>query len=192
MKKLLDNLLDKFATHFKNDASKMLIWTGVAGWTLSSAAQIGAIIFNKKIPDEQKSFLVPQEIYDACINIGMFFLVTQATKRLVAKMFTTGKFAPKTVRDFLDRHKNLYSNKVGKYDFNLEEIKDKHTDFPTKNYWVCKDFGTTVATVSAGIVSSNLITPVIRNNWASKAQQRYIDYKNNNTVYPSSGGNLRV
>ena len=34
--------LNWVAKHFRKDASKMLIWTGVAGWTLSSLAQISA------------------------------------------------------------------------------------------------------------------------------------------------------
>jgi len=179
MKKLLDNLLNKIAFHFKQDASKMLIWTGVIGWGLSSAAQIGAILVNDKIPDEQKSFLVPQEMADAAINIGLFFCITQATKHLVTNMFKTGKFATKSVREFLNKHKDLYGNKIGKYDFDLATLKEFHSDFPLDDYLTTKNFGTTVATVAAGVVSSNIITPVIRNNWASRAQQKYIDYKNN-------------
>ena len=59
MKKLLNNLLDKIAFHFKHDASKMLIWTGVAGWGLSSLAQMAAVATNDKLSAEQKSFLLP-------------------------------------------------------------------------------------------------------------------------------------
>ncbi len=65
----------------EKDASKMLIWTGVAGWTLSSLAQVGAVLFNNKISNEKKSFLVPQEMADAAVNIGSFFLITQAAKK---------------------------------------------------------------------------------------------------------------
>ena len=94
MSKPLDCILNWVAKNFKKDASKMLIWTGVAGWTLSSLAQICAILFNPNIPNEQKSYLVPQEMADAAVNIGSFFLVTQLTKNTVSKLFQTGKFAP--------------------------------------------------------------------------------------------------
>ena len=77
----LQNILNWVCENFKKDASKMLIWTGVAGWTLSSLAQICGILFNKEIPKEQKSYLVPQELFDAAVNIGSFFIFTQTSKK---------------------------------------------------------------------------------------------------------------
>lgn len=179
MKNVLENVLNWVAENFRKDASKMLIWTGVAGWTLSSLAQVGAVIFNNKISDEKKSFLIPQEMADAAVNIGSFFLITQAAKKITAKLFATGKFAPKAVRAYLEKNKDLYANKVGKLDFDLDEVLKTHNDFPKNEYYACKNFGTTLATVGAGIVSSNIITPVIRNNMASKMQKNYIAQKQN-------------
>ena len=158
--------LNCVAKHFRKDASKMLIWTGVAGWTLSSLAQISAVLFNPKLSKEQKSFLAPQEFADAAVNIGSFFLVTQVAKKSVSKMFSTGKFAPQKVRKFLNKHKDIYGKKVGKLDFDLDEVLKKDNLFPT------------IATVGAGIVSSNIITPILRNQMASKMQKNYIDNKN--------------
>ena len=174
MKNVLDNILNWVAQNFRKDASKMLIWTGVAGWTLSSLAQVGAVLFNNKISNEKKSFLVPQEMADAAVNIGSFFLITQAAKKITAKLFSTGKFAPKTVRAYLEKNKDLYTNKIGKLDFDLDEVLKTHKDFPKDQYYACKNFGTTLATVGAGIVSSNIVTPIIRNIMASKMQQNYI------------------
>ena len=87
--------------NFKRNTAKMLIWTGTAGWGLSSLAQVGAVLFNPKISKEQKGFLVPQEILDACVNIGSFFIITQSAKKIISKMASTGKIAPQKVRDFL-------------------------------------------------------------------------------------------
>ena len=53
MAKPLESIVNWIATHFRKDASKMLIWTGVAGWTLSSLAQISAILFNPKLSKEE-------------------------------------------------------------------------------------------------------------------------------------------
>lgn len=169
------SVLNWIATHFRKDASKMLIWTGVAGWTLSSFAQISAVLFNPKFDNEQKSFLIPQEFADAAVNIGSFFLVTQVAKKSVSKLFSTGKFAPSKVRKYLSEHKDLYGKKVGKLDFDLDEVLKKDTLFPKDEYWACKNFGTTIATVGAGIISSNIITPIIRNNMASSMQKNYIN-----------------
>lgn len=174
MKNMLDSVLNWVAQNFRKDASKMLIWTGVAGWTLSSLAQVGAVLFNNKISNEKKSFLVPQEMADAAVNIGSFFLITQAAKKMTAKLFSTGKFAPKTVRAYLEKNKDLYAKKIGKLDFDLDEVLKTHNDFPKNQYYACKNFGTTLATVGAGIVSSNIVTPIIRNSMASKMQKNYI------------------
>lgn len=179
MKNVLDNILNWVAENFMKDASKMLIWTGVAGWALSSLAQVGAVIINKKISDEKKSFLIPQELADAAVNIGSFFLITQAAKKMTAKLFSTGKFAPKTVHTYLEKNKDLYANKIGKLDFDLDEVLKKDSDFPKNEYYACKNFGTTLATVGAGIVSSNIVTPIMRNNMASKMQKNYIAQQQN-------------
>ena len=87
MNKGFQAVLNWVAEHFSTDPSKMLIFTGVAGWTLSSLAQIGAVLFNSKISNEQKSFLIPQELADAVVNIGSFFLITQVTKKLLQSSF---------------------------------------------------------------------------------------------------------
>lgn len=177
MSKPLDTVLNWVAKNFSKDASKMLIWTGVAGWTLSSLAQIGAILFNPKIPNDQKSYLVPQELADAAVNIGSFFLVTQMAKKTTAKLFSTGKFAPKSVREYLNSKKEVFGNKIGKLDFDLDEAKKLLPDFPVESYYACKNLGTSLATVGAGIVSSNIITPIIRNSMATEMQKNYLKAK---------------
>ena len=185
------SLLNWVAKNYSKDPSKMLIRTGVAGWTLSSLAQIGAILFNSKISNEKKSFLLPQEIADACVNIGSFFLITQGAKMGVSKLFSTGKFAPKTVRKYLNKTKDIYGKKIGKLDFNIEEVFAKDNKFPMKEYETCKSFGTTIATVGAGILSSNIITPIVRNEMAAKMQKNYINNKKqteiNQPTFKSNG-----
>lgn len=178
MAKPLEAVLNWVARNFSKDASKMLIWTGVAGWSLSSLAQIGAILFNPKIPNEQKSYLVPQELADAAVNIGSFFLVTQMAKKTTAKLFSTGKFAPKSVREYLNSKKELFADKIGKLNFDLDDVQKALPDFPLEKYYACKNLGTSIATVGAGIVSSNIITPIIRNTMATKMQKNYLKYKN--------------
>ncbi len=204
MPKIFNSMLEWIAKNFRKDASKMLIFTGVAGWSLSSLAQICGILFNPEIPNEQKVYLIPQELADAAVNIGSFFLVTQMAKKTVSKLFSTGKFAPKEVRKFLDKNKDIYGKKIGKLDFDLDEVLKKTADFPKDSYYTCKNFGTTVATVGAGILSSNIITPIVRNNMASSMQKKYIDEKKalekqpvkKNTSFKSNpysySGNLRI
>ena len=177
------NVLKWVADKFSKDASKMLVFTGVAGWALSSAAQIFALMVNPKISKDQKSFLIPQEMADAVVNIGAFFLFTRVAQRMVGKLFSTGKIAPKEVRAYLEKHKAQFKDKVGKVDFDLDEVlKTSKDNFPKKEYYSTKNFGTAVATVGAGVISSSIITPLLRNRTASKIQKNYRSY--NEAVKP--------
>ncbi|MCQ2744025.1 MAG: hypothetical protein MJ230_04420 [bacterium] len=178
MANLFQSGLNWMAKTFSKDTSKMLIITGVAGWALSSLAQIGAILVNPKIKDEQKMFLLPQEFSDAIMNIGAFFLVTQVTKKTVSKLFSTGKFTTKSVRKFLNEHKNVYGDKVGKLDFNIEEALKYETKGLLKSHQNMANLGTTIATVGASILASNVITPILRNKMASSIQKTYLSETN--------------
>ena len=168
---------------FKADTSKMLIATGTMGWILSSAAQLYAIIKNKNIDAETKSFLYPQELMDAIVNIASFLGFTLVAKKGVSKLVSTGKFAPESVRNYLN--KSVYKDKVGKLDLNLDEVlKDKSVEKSIFNsYTSYKNIVTTLGTVGASILSCNVITPLIRNKTASRVQKSYIDMKNNPTAY---------
>jgi len=177
MAKFFQSALNWIAKKFSDDPSKMLITTSVIGWLLSSFAQILAIAVNPKIKEEQKLFLIPQEFNDALVNIGAFLLITQVTKTTVANLFKTGKFAPKCVRNFLNKSPELYANKVGKLDFNLEEALKSSDAATQRAFRTYSTFGTTVATVGAGIIATNIITPIIRNKMASRVQKSYIDGK---------------
>ena len=171
--------------NFKKNTATMLVVTGTIGWGLSSLAQIGAVMFNPKISREQKSFLVPQEFLDAVVNIGSFFLVTQATKKIISKMASTGKIAPTKVREFLNKNK-VYGDKVGKLSLDLDEVLKNESKFPKDSYYTYKNFATTVGTVGASILSSNIITPVLRNTMASDIQKKYLNNR------PQSPDRMRV
>lgn len=202
MRKCLDNILNWIAKNFSNDTAKMLVWTGAAGWALSSAAQICAILFNPKIDKEQKGYLLPQEFVDAVVNIGGFFAITQIARGLSSKLYKTGKFAPKSVKEFVLNNKEKLGDKVGKLDFDLGKILEKESFELQRDYKVAKDFGTTVATIAGGVVSTNILAPIIRNNMATNMQKKYIDYKKSeiNTqptfkaiqIRPDYNGSLKI
>jgi hypothetical protein len=178
---------------FKDDTSKMIIGTGTLGWIISSLAQIGAIAGNPKISSEKKSFLLPQELMDAAINVLGFFVITMLTKVGIKKMASTGKIAPQTVRDFLNKNKDLYKDKIGKIDFNLDEVLSKKPEYKDiyNSYKSYENFAATMGTIGASVLSCNIITPLIRNKTASRVQQTYIDMKNNPETYRNSG-NMKI
>lgn len=180
---LLQKGLEWVYQNFKKNTATMLVVTGTIGWGLSSLAQIGAVLFNPKIPPEQKSFLVPQEFADALVNISAFFLITQATKKVVSKLASTGKIAPSKVREFLNKNKDVYGDKVGKLSLDLDEVLKNEPNFPKESYYSYKNYATTMGTIGASIVSSNIVTPIVRNSMASDMQKKYL----NNRPQPSNG-----
>ena len=164
---LLDNTLENLWNKYSKDPAKILVQTGTAGWALSSAAQIIALLMNDKISTKEKTFLIPQEMFDAFVNIGSFFLITSSIKNLASKLVTTGKIAPKNIRTYLEQ--SPFKDKVGKSNFNIEKDLNCLSSFNEHRpqYEAFKNIFTTAGTVGASVLSSNIITPVVRNNLAA-------------------------
>jgi hypothetical protein len=175
MAKPLQGFLKWVYKKFSEDAPGMIITTSAIGWLASMAAQVLAITMNPKIKEEQKVFLIPQEFNDALLNIGTFLVITLFAKNTVSRLFSTGKFASKSVKEYIAKHPKIYEGKIGKVGFDLGNSL-KHADKSIyQNYETYKNLGTTVATVGAGVLAANVITPIIRNKLASRVQKTYIN-----------------
>jgi len=165
---IFKTVINKIADTYGNDPGKMLVHTGVIGWALSSMAQVFAIALNDKISKEQKLFLVPQEIADAGVNILSFYLITQSFKSVALKLVNTGKWLPASVKNFL---KDNNVKDVGKKSFDVL----KHGNL---NKTLESDFNEfrngidVIATTAGSIISCNLVTPVVRNEIASRRQKQ--------------------
>lgn len=168
------NIINFIAKKYGENPGKMLVHTGVIGWALSSLAQVFAIVINDKIPKEQKMFLIPQEIADACVNIVSFYVITQSVKSIANKAVSMGKWLPKSVRQFLTDNK---IQNIGKKGFDVlrdgnltEDLVSKYTKF---NNGV-----DVVATTLGSVLSCNIVTPVIRNEIAARRQKKSLDKLN--------------
>jgi hypothetical protein len=208
-----NNLFSNFKTtlykNYGENPGKMLVHTGVLGWILSSLAQVSAIVFNDKISAEQKSFLIPQEIADAAVNILSFYVITSSFKRLASKLVKTGKLTTKPIREFLNKNGVTSPKYIGSRKFNIEnmanfqEIKSEYRPF--------KNGVDVVASTIGSIISCNLVTPILRNQYAAKKQKQAIarmkaeqpkvdyprgisinDYQKLSTMKYSNGGSLRI
>ena len=73
-----------------------------------------------------------------------------------------------------NKNKDKYGDQVGKLDFNLEKALKYEDAVLKKSYHNVKNLGTTVATIGAGILASNIITPILRNKMASNVQKSII------------------
>lgn len=153
----------------------MLVHTGVLGWILSSAAQVAAVVFNDKISKEQKVFLIPQEVADAAVNIVSFYAITNSVKAIASKLVKTGKLTTPAILEHLKKtgikipKTSKDVSPIGKWDFditklaNFDEIADKFKPF--KNG---VDVG---ASLLGSIISCNLVTPILRNEYAARQQK---------------------
>lgn len=183
------SLFNKFKTYlFKNygeNPGTMLVHTGALGWLLSSLAQIFAVAVNDKISPEQKSFLIPQEFADACINILSFYLVTSSFKNFASKLVSSGKLSTKSIRNALTKQ-GIKDSMIGSADFNIGKLNNIPKDYkPFKN-------GVDVIASTAGsIISCNVITPILRNEYGAVRQKQIVSKmhsknKNYNVYYKCS------
>lgn len=163
---IFQRALDFIAEQSTFNTANILILLSAGGWLASSLAQVAGIYLNKNYTKEQKSFMIPQELADAFVNIGSFLLVTKSLKSLTSKMVETGKLTPKSIQKFLGE-KGLLSER-GKFDFNVTEVEGFHKYHQTYNNF--KTVAESTAAIVGGILSSNIITPVLRNKIAAKRQ----------------------
>lgn len=162
-----DRYLENLWNNYTKDLANILIVTGVTSWALSSAGQIVGLLANDKISNKEKTFLIPQEAFDAGVNIASFLLITTGIKKFANKLVTTGKLAPKSLRTYLES--SPYKDSIGKTSFNIERDLSGLASFaPHKNtYDGFKNIVTTGATIGGSIFSCNIVTPLLRNNLAS-------------------------
>lgn len=181
---VFQKVLDFIADQSTFNVANVLIMLSSAGWLASSVAQIIGIYFNKNYTKEQKSFMIPQEFADAIVNIGSFLLVTKSFKSLSSKMVETGKIIPKSIHTFLGE-KGLLSER-GKFDFNVTEVEGFHKHRQTYNNF--KTMVESTAAIGGGILSSNIITPILRNKIASMRKDKVLKSlsrdKQGNSVQP--------
>ena len=180
MANLFSNFKSLLYKNYGENPGKMLVHTGVLGWILSSLAQVSAVVFNDKISPEQKSFLIPQEIADAGINIASFYLITSSFKNIASKLVSTGKLTTKGIKNALSKED---VKKIGKLDFNIGDLKNVPEDYkPFKN-------GVDVVASTIGsIISCNIVTPILRNQYASRKQKQTLERMYNGTQLTAPRG----
>lgn len=164
-----NNLKNYLYKHYGQESGKMIVHTGIITWAMASLAQVGAVVFNDKIPKEQKKFLVPQEIADGVINILAFYAVTNSMKSLAGRLVSTGKWSNNAIRKFVC--KNAPNLKMGELSTNLAKTFKNNEDF-YKVYSPFKNGVDMISTTTGSIIACNAITPFLRNSIGSKQQKK--------------------
>lgn len=162
---MLKNSLGSIATMSSTQMGNIMIFTSIAGWLASSAAQIFGISRNKNYTHDQKKYMIKQEIFDASTNIGLYFLITKSLTSMSTNMVQTAKLAPKSIVEFM-RRRGVIGNR-GMKGFDVTQVKGFDEEGMRGTYNAFKCFADAAAATTGGIISSNIITPVVRNCFAS-------------------------
>lgn len=198
LNKFAKNFAEKVYKYFGSDSGNMLLMTSIIGTFASCLAQTGAIIFNKKYTDSQKTFMAPQELTEGCVTILSIFLITKPIQALAKKSVRTGKIITKDMANYLE--KNNLADKRGKSNFNFsnfvnEKIKKiKSSDIYVKsteqekinllsehkkileNFDIFLDSTSAIASTIGGATSLAIVSPLLRNYTASKFQKASLKY----------------
>ena len=172
-----ENLKNLIYKKYSKNAGKMILHAGVITWAAACVSQVAAVVYNDKIPPEQKKFLVPQEIADGLLNIAAFYIVTKSMKEIAGKFVSTGKWSNQAIRDFVK--KVAPNTKLGHFDTNLTETFKGQDEFHNA-YDPFKSGIEMVATSIASVVSCNVATPYIRNYIGAVQQKRSLAAENKN------------
>ena len=175
---LFSNFKNTLYRNYGEEPGKMLVHTGVLGWILSSLAQISAVVFNDKISAEQKSFLIPQEMADAVVNILSFYVITSSFKRLASKLVSTGKLTTTPIKKFIKESVLSEKGFIGNKNFNIEKLPN-FEDIKSE-YKPFKNGIDVIASVAGSVISCNIVTPILRNQYAAKKQKKAIAKMNAN------------
>lgn len=163
--------LGKLAGASSAKMGDILILTSIAGWAASSAAQIIGIAINKNYTHEQKKFMIAQEASDAATNILLYFGVTKSLTALTEHMVKTGKLAPRSIADFMRANKHI--SQRGAFGFDVTKAAGFEEAGLRGAYNGFKCFTDAASATIGGIISSNIITPIVRNKVASYKQNKY-------------------
>lgn len=178
------NLKNYLYKHYGQESGKLIVHTGVITWTLATLAQVGAIVFNDKIPKEQKKFLIPQEIADGVLNIVAFYAITNSLKSLAGRLVSTGKWSNNSIRTFIKNNPSK-EIKMGELTTNLSKTYKGNEDF-YKAYSPFKNGVDMIATTIGSVVSCNAATPFIRNAYGARQQKRSLERDRMNTYSKNS------
>ena len=178
--KMFESVKEFFFNRYGYHPEKILVHMSVIGYILSSVAQMGAIIFNNKLTPEQKSYMLPQEAADGAINIATYLLISQSMNRFAKKLVSSGKLRTPKITEALKRTDSFTKQEgkaaVGDFNFSTRQTLSNNGEKDALNeYFGLRNGVSVIATLIGTILSSNIITPILRNKYASKKQQQVFD-----------------
>lgn len=179
---LWNNAKNYLFRQFSTNPGKFVVVATALSYASASIAQSLAIACNKKIPDKQKKFLIPQELIDGAVNVITSVLIIGAIGKYAGKLIETGKWTNHDIKRLVAQLPESAKVKMGNYDTNLRiafwqhatpELQDKF--YPA--YYLFKGGMEILATTTGSIIACNIVSPLIRNNLAAEYQKRTMQVK---------------
>lgn len=187
---------------YSKDVGRLITNATVLGMATACIAQMLAIVCNKDIANEQKKYLVPQELADGTINVLLSYILIGTVSAISKKFVSTGKWVTPAIEKCVKKHTKLGEVEIGKISTNLEDVFEKKSKEAQSEFDTCygnfKNGISMGATTLASIAACNFIAPFGRNEFASWQQKRLLKedvkkenktqiYQNNKTYNLSQG-----
>lgn len=91
---MLKDFVTKALIYPIENPAPFLRWSAAGVYTISALVQAIGIATNEKIPEKEKSFLIPQELLTGSLQLGTFLTVATALEKLGEKLALSGKILP--------------------------------------------------------------------------------------------------
>lgn len=175
-----------FYKQFSQKPGEMMTYAVVLSMATSCIAQVLSVVFNKKMDKKEKKFIIPQEIADGVINAVSSLLIIGTLGRVATKLVSSGKWSNAAIRNLVKNH--APEVKMGDISTNIEKtfIAKKDESLLEKFYHSYDSFKNGIAIIATSIgsvISCNIVTPILRNSYASGRQKKAMEKQqiNNNT-----------
>ncbi len=154
---------------FSEGGGNMLIWMGALGWFTSAIAQVVVLNLNKKIPKEEKGFLIRQEIADGAVNCGMYLGFTKLVQTCVNWGLEKGKITSDTIKPIVEKAAKDKKIELSKHfeKSNISDLLKDNVDDLAK-FKKFKNGVDILTNLIASVIACNIVTPLARNYIASK------------------------
>lgn len=168
LKKIFESGKTFLYNQFSEGGGNMLIWMGALGWFTAAIAQIVVLNVNKKIPKQEKGFLIKQEVADGAVNCGMYLGFTKLVQMGVNWGLEKGKITTDTIKPIVEKAAKDKKIDLTKHleKSNISDLlKDKACDLAKfKKFKNGVDIFTNLI---ASVIACNIVTPLARNYIAS-------------------------
>lgn len=168
---VLQRSIARMAEADMHSHASLLKWTTIIIWACSLVAEVGTFANNKKLPPEEKSFIIKQELTAGGLSLALMYLMADRLEKAGEWLVRQGKLLPNDLPAALRTPDKI--QKILQKDVELlrTELKN-HPDLPHKLLTYQKGLATILGTLGT-IIAFNITTPLISNQIVSYFQKRY-------------------